>query len=249
MPPKPKPPRPKGPQPRKGQTTRPNTRLLFVLGAGVLVGVVAVALSVVLGGNKSKTPKNIKANLSAITGISQHGLVLGNPAAKITLTEYVDTSCPICQNYMLTTFPKISQRYVRTGEVKVEDRVLAFVGPSSARGRELVLAAARQNKAFQLAALLYQNQGDETQAWLTDSFAHTLAAKVPGLDVEQLFTEASSQAVAQAGATADSEAQTDGVTGTPTFVLTTKDGKRHLLGSGSPGFAPFVKALDHALAQ
>ena len=36
--------------------------------------------------------------------------------------------------------------------------------------------------------------------------------------------------------------------GTPTFLLTTKDGKRYFLGSGSPGVAAFVKALDHALA-
>ncbi|HXY16717.1 MAG TPA: thioredoxin domain-containing protein [Gaiellaceae bacterium] len=249
MPPKPKPPRPKGPQPRKGQTTRPNTRLLFVLGAGVLVGVVAVVLSVALGGNKSKTPTNIRADLSAVGGIPQRGLVLGNPKAKIRLTEYVDVTCPICENYMLTTFPKVSQHYVRTGKITIELRPVNNGWPSGGRGRALVLAAAEQNKAFQYDSLLYQNQGGETQAWLTDGLARAIAAKIPGLDAKKLFADASSPAVAAEAAKADAEASTDGVRGTPTFVLTTKDGTRHLLGSGSPGFAAFQKALDHALAQ
>jgi hypothetical protein len=47
----------------------------------------------------------------------------------------------------------------------------------------------------------------------------------------------------------DAEASDDQVGGTPTFVLTTPDGKRHLLGSGNPGLQPFQKALNRALGE
>jgi protein-disulfide isomerase len=220
-----------------------------ILLGGVVVGVIAVVLSLTLRDEKPKPTTNVTVDLSSVAGIEQNGLVLGNPDAKVTLTEYIDTSCPVCKNYVLGTFPTVSQKFIRTGKVKLDARVLAFVGASSPRGRQLVLAAAKQNKAWQLAELLYQNQGDETQDWLTDDLAQTLAKKVPGLDVSKLFTDASSASVAAEAATADSEANADGVQGTPTFVLTTKDGRRHMLGTGSPGYAPFARALNHALAQ
>jgi len=177
----------------------------------------------------------------------KHGLVLGNPMAKITLTEYIDTSCPICKDYVLTTFPSMVTAFVRPGKVKVEARALAFVGPSSTRGRQLLLAAARQDKGWQFAELVYHNQGDETTAWLTDDIARALAAKVPGLSVDTLFADASSAKIQTEATKADSQAQADSVSGTPTFVLTTRDGKRHLLGAGNPGFSAFAKVLNRAL--
>ena len=44
----------------------------------------------------------------------------------------------------------------------------------------------------------------------------------------------------------DAEAQATASAGTPTFVLTTPDGKRHLLGAGSPGIAPFEALRQRA---
>lgn len=235
-----------------GASRRPNTRLLLsLIAAAVVITIGAIALSLTLGGSDRKTTPVttvVGVGQALVEGIPQHGLVLGDPQAKTVLTEYIDTSCPVCKDYDLATFPAILERYVRPGKVKIESRVMAFVGPSSTRGRQLLLAAARQDKAWQLAELLYHNQGDETTAWLTDDYARALAAKVPGLNIDTLFADASSAAVRTEAATADSQAQADGISGTPTFVLTTRDGKRYLLGSGNPGVAPMVKALDHALA-
>ena len=224
--------------------------MLALAGAGCLAAV-AIVLSVVLGGGGKKAappPATIDADVAAVVGIPQHGLVLGNPLARVTLTEYIDSSCPICKDYVLTTFPGISQNYVRTGKVKVEARVLAFVGPSSKRGRQLLLAAAKQNKAFQFAELVYHNQGDETTDWLTDAVARSFASRISGLDIRQLFTDADSPSVQAEAVQMDEEAQSDRVGGTPTFVLTTPDGTRHLLGSGSPGIEPFRQAFAKALA-
>ena len=231
-----------------GAKRRPDRRLLLgLLGAAAVVAVIAIVLSVATGGHKTAVPTTIVGSGTLLDGIPEHGLVLGNPQAKVTLTEYIDTSCPICRDYVLATFPAIVKQYVRPGKVKVEARVLAFVGPSSARGRELVLAAARQDNAWKLTELDYHNQGDEQTAWLTDVVARAFAAKVPGLNIDTLFTDAKSAGVQAEAAAMDAEAQTDGVTGTPTFVLTTPDGKRHGLGVGAYPFSAFVTALDRAL--
>lgn len=242
------------PKPRPAPVRRPwreeggNRKLLLAAGGAGVVAVALIVASIAFRASGSNgTPATIDGNLSAVAGIPQHGLVLGNPKARVTLTEYVDTSCPICREYALTTFPAISKAYVRTGKVKVEWRGIAFVGPSSPRGQQLVLAAARQNKAWQLGELLYRNQGNERKAWLTDAYARALAAKVPGLNVDELFADASSASVKAEAAKAERQAQADQVPGTPTFFLTSADGKRHLLGTGFAGAAAFRHVLDLAL--
>ena len=221
----------------------------MLLGAAgtLVVAVVAVVLALTLTGGKKTAPTVVNADLSAVSGIQQNGLVLGNPLARVTFTEYVDTSCPICQEYVLNTFPTLSSEYVRTGKVKVEARVLAFVGPSSPRGRDLVLAAAKQGKAWQLLELLYQNQGDETKTWLTDDLVRRLAARIPGLDAARLLKDADSAAVGTQADSMDSEAQSDQVQATPTFFLTTPDGKRHYLTAGNYPPSAFAQKFDLAL--
>jgi protein-disulfide isomerase len=227
----------------------PRRTLLLVLGGAVVLAALAIGLSLALsgGGKKKPTAASVDADISAVAGVQEHGLVLGNPLARVTLTEYIDISCPICQDYVVNTFPQIVQRYVRSGKVKVEARVLDFLGPSSPRGRQLVLAAGEQNRAWQMIELLYHNQGDERDEWLTQDLAQALAAKVPGLDSAKLFDDASSSAVAQQATQMDVEGRQDQIQGTPTFVLTTPDGKRHLLGAGNPGLSAFESAFDRAL--
>ena len=207
---------------------------------------VAIVLALTLTGGKSKAP-TVTADLSSVSGIPQNALLLGNPTAKVALTEYVDTSCPICRDYVLNTFPTISAQYVRSGKVKIEARIVEFVGPSSGRGRELVLAAARQNKAWQMLELLYQNQGNETESWLTDDLARALVAKIPGLNVAQLLKDAASDSIRSEATKMDNLMQDDTVTGTPTFLLTTPDGTRHRLGSGNFPPSAFAETFDQAL--
>jgi protein-disulfide isomerase len=227
---------------------------VLALAAGVLALVAAaIVLAVVLtrGGSGSDTtvPANVTADLAPVAGIEQHGLALGNPQARVVLTEYIDTSCPICRDYVIGTFPTVSTNYIRTGKVRVEARPVAFVGPSSARGRQIVLAAARQDRAWQMLELLYENQGDETQEWLTDPLVRSLASKIGGLDVDRLLRDADSAAVQQQADELDTDMRDDGVNATPTFVLTTPDGTRHLLGSGNSPPEAFATAFDRALAS
>ena len=82
------------------------------------------------------------------------------------MTEYIDLQCPICQEFETTVMPDIIQKYVRTGKVKVEVRPWAFIGPDSYRGQAAMLAAAKQNKAFNYSPILYDNQGTENTGWL-----------------------------------------------------------------------------------
>jgi Thioredoxin len=120
-------------------------------------------------------------------GIPQRVNVLGRPSAPVTLVEYVDLQCPFCQAFETQVMPKLVARYVRTGEVKVVMRPIAFIGPDSERGRLAALAAARQNRLFDFSELLYFNQGAENSGWLDDAMIRRAAASIPGLDVGTLL--------------------------------------------------------------
>jgi protein-disulfide isomerase len=202
--------------------------------AGVLVlVVVAVVLAVVLTNKSgSSTPKNVPAVGSIETGlpgsadvqalykgIPQKGLVLGSAFAPVTMVEYIDLQCPICQEFETTVMPNIIPKYVRTGKVKVDIRPWAFIGPDSFRGQAAMLAAAQQNKGFNYASILYDNQGTENTGWLDDNMVTQAASSIPGLKVPLLLAQRKSAAVRRAAANVAAQAQADQVQGTPTIFV------------------------------
>lgn len=210
----------------KGGRRQASPRALALGAGGVVIVVVAVVLAVVLsGGSSSKKPAApVKATTTAavkklLVGIAQSGNVLGSPKAPVTLAEYVDLQCPFCQEFETQSMPTLIAQYVRAGKVKVEARPIAFIGPDSVRGREVVLAAARQNHMFDFMEYLYLLQGKENTGWLTDGLVASIAAAIPGLDAPKFQADRTGSAVKAQSQKLDTQAQADNVTGTPTILV------------------------------
>jgi hypothetical protein len=149
-------------------------------------------------------------------GIPQRGLTLGSTHAPVTLVEYIELQCPYCRQFETQVLPGIVKRYVATGKVKIEARPLAFIGSDSSRGRNAMIAAGIQNKAFNFAELLYLNQGDENSGWLDDGMVADTAKSIPGLNPRQLFAVRSSAVKHQAERFDREGSQIDG---TPTLFV------------------------------
>jgi len=228
-------------------------RALAIGGGIAVVIIVAVVLALVLGsgGKGGGLPKNHVAVGSLANGlpgasdvanefkgVPQTGTTLGWPFAQVTLTEYIDLQCPICQQFETEVFPDILDKYVRTKKVKVVMKPWAFIGPDSFRGQKVALAAAKQNKLFNFAALLYDNQGTENTGWLTDQMLYTIAASIPGLRIDPLFTERNSAAVKAEASQVAADANAQKVGGTPTIFLQK--------GAGKPVEVPLANGLDEA---
>ena len=152
--------------------------------------------------------------------------MLGSPNAPVTLVEYIDLQCPACQQFETQAMPKLLQRYVRTGKVKIEARPIAFIGPDSERGRAAALAAAEQNRLFNYMQLLYFNQGTENTGWLDDAMIKAAAASIPGLDVHAWSSARGSAAVTdQEKPVRRAGGMQDNVTETPTVLVGKTGGK------------------------
>jgi protein-disulfide isomerase len=203
-----------------------------------LVVVVAAALVLALSGGHSSAPSRAPAvgklagglpeavSVDALfKGIPQSGTTLGRASAPVTMVEYIDLQCPACRMFETTVLQSVVATYVRTGQVKLELRMWAFIGPDSSRGQAAVLAAAAQNRAFNLAALLYANQGGENTGWLDDGLISSAAASIPGLRVPELLDARSSAGVKAQAQGVEAFVRSDSVTSTPT-LLVGKSGSR-----------------------
>lgn len=225
-----------------------NPKVLAIAAAVVVLAGVGIGLAIALsGGGKSSTstlpavgnPANGLPGstdiASELQGIPQSGMTLGSPKAPVTLTEYVDLQCPICREFETAVMPDIIAKYVKTGKVKIETRVLKFIGPDSERGRNAMLAAARQNKAYDFALVLYANQGTENTGWLDDKMVGEIASSVQGLRVHDLFKVWNDSSIKSEGAKFDAQGAADKVPGTPTLYV----GK-----SGAKGEVVNLKSAD-----
>jgi protein-disulfide isomerase len=238
------------PPPRRRQAS-PRV-LIGSLAAVVLIAIGIVVGVVVLGGSGDSSSSATTTTLPSagdaqrlLAGIPQHGTVLGKPSAPVTMTEWIDLQCPYCQQFETQALPVLIRKYIRTGKLKVDARLLGFLGTDSQRGRLAALAAGKQNKLFNLAELLYYNQGPENTGWLNDDLLASAAASIPGLDAERMLSERNSGQISNEANALDAQAQEQGVNSTPT-ILVGKTGEQPKLVTPSDS-ATVARAINDAL--
>jgi protein-disulfide isomerase len=187
--------------------------------AAVLAAVLAAGL-VACGGNDTASSSDVSLpGATELTGIAQDGVALGDPGAPRTLAVYADLQCPYCREWDEGELPGIVQKHVRGGDVRLEFRGLAFIGPESELGLRAALAAGMQNHLWSLVNVLYANQGAENAGWLTEDSLRGFAGSIPGLDLDQLFSDMQSREVALQMERARASAAEAGVNATPSFQV------------------------------
>jgi protein-disulfide isomerase len=197
---------------------RPSPKVLIVAAVVLLTVIVSVVATVSLTDDADDAGADPGQTTARLAGIPQSGLVLGSPDAAVTMTVFLDLQCPFCRDFETTAFPAIVDRWVRQGTVKVQMEPWAFLGPDSTRGQLATIAAGRQGKAFDFAALLYADQGPENSGWLDDDLV-TEAGRALGLDMAKLDRDRASAAVVDEAEAVAATARRLGVSGTPTVLV------------------------------
>jgi protein-disulfide isomerase len=212
-------------------------RRLSLLGGAALLAAAVVAVAAIVSSGGPAAPKPEPVASSLLSGIPERDGVLGDPKAKITVTEFVDLQCPVCAEASRQTLPTLIDDYVRTGKVKLEARTLAFLGPDSDRAARAAGAAQEQGRLWPFLEAFYAAQGAENSGYVTDDFLRDVAAAA-GADPDKVVDGSSTQAIERANA----EAAKLGVQSTPTFAVT-KEGRTTVIGSGVLDPAALEKAL------
>jgi protein-disulfide isomerase len=229
------------------RTRQASPRALAVAGGVVLVVIIAIVLGVVLnkggsggGGSNAVTPADLHG-LPAIgsqnwpgalqgsqeandlfKGIQQKGLVLGDPKAPVTMEMFIDVQCPVCDDYEVNHLSTVVEKYIRPGKVQLHLQPWAFLGGAGSQsfsGRLGLIAAAAQNKGFNYAKVLYDNQGQEESGWLTGQMMANIAASTTGLHMQQWQTATNGPEAKSVASAVDELATKKEVTGTPTIYV------------------------------
>lgn len=189
--------------------------LAFAIAVAAAVALVGVAL---IGRGDSSRPA-VADPVVDLSGIPQDGRMLGSPDATVTLVEWADPQCPACRVYTEEFFPTVVDEYIRPGRIATEFRGFPFIGDESVKAYRFLLAAAAQDRLWQLQEALYRNQGGENEGWVTDELLRELAAEIDGLDVDQLFVDAERDDIVAEAEGAEAAGQDAGIPGTPTLEI------------------------------
>jgi protein-disulfide isomerase len=144
--------------------------------------------------------------------------------------------------------PTVVRDYVRTGKLRYELRLEAFLGPDSVRAAGAAAAATRANRLYQFADAVYHHQGAENSGYVTDAFLTAIAKEArvdPAAAVAGARTGSSEPLLKKASQLA----RQVGSGGTPDFYVRLASGR--LVPVNAPGLTPdaFIPALQQALAQ
>lgn len=173
-------------------------------------------------------------------GITQTGVVLGEPDAPVKIIEFADMQCPFCKQASEDVVPTIVDEYVKPGTASLEFVAIAFIGPDSERGAIAVEAAGQQDAAWDMAEALYAKQGGENDGWLSDDTI-TATAEELGLDMDAFQSAYQGDDAAQAILDNQDRAGGEGVSSTPTYIVEGPGGQEVVAGAD-------LAALEDAIA-
>ncbi len=271
-------------QAQKSAAQRKQRLQIIAAVAAVAVVVVVAVFAISSGGStKASANPNSTANKSAqahvstiLAGLPQPAgkqVMLGNPKAKVTITEYGDLECSACdyldtpsgwENGSLQAYQRsgsgvldaLIAKYAKTGKVNFVYKSLETatgngVTPNMWTTQQAAAnAAALQGKGWQFIELFYLEQGAEGTSYVNDSFIEGLAKQIPGLDYNKWYSDWKNnpQTSTEVGAEDTAGVNLDGGpthAATPTIYVTGPH--HHSLFIGTATLASVTAAVDKNL--
>jgi protein-disulfide isomerase len=171
--------------------------------------------------------------------VTSDDMAMGNAQAKVTVIEYASASCPHCAEFNNETFPAFKAKYIDTGKIHYVFREFLTPPNEVAASGFLIARCAGKDKYFSVLDAIYRGQkamyqsGDYRGALLR-------IAESAGMTEAQFTACTTDDAALTALNNRVQKAISDGIEGTPTFVI-----------NGKKMDAPeaTLAALDAAIAQ
>jgi protein-disulfide isomerase len=224
---------------------------LFSVVFGAAAAILAIAILVSSGGGKDAAPRAAAPfDVTAILhGIPQQGLTLGRPDAPVLLVEFADLQCPFCREFAAKSWPDIVRRYIRTGKVRMELRLVDFLGKDSTRAARAVMAASLQDRMWDASMRFYDVQGEENSGYVTDRFLGDVLGGIHGFDAPEAMKARSSSAVRDSLAAVHTMQSRYAVKSTPTLLIGSDDSDLSLISEGVIPADKLAQAINTQLLK
>ena len=189
-------------------TRGPTLLAIAVVGAIAAFVALVVISSATTGGGK----------IERIQQISAEGRTRGSATAPVTVIEFADFQCPACKRFAETTGNELEEVYIATGQVRLEFRNMAFLGPESVLAAEAAACANDQGKFWEYHDRLFEGQqGENRGAFSSERLVHF--AREVGLDEAKFITCMESERYKQMVLDETEAGREAGVDSTPTFFV------------------------------
>ncbi|MFE1167322.1 DsbA family protein [Nocardiopsis sp. NPDC058789] len=168
-------------------------------------------------------------------------MALGSEDAPVVLVAYSDFACPYCASWAQETQPELVERYVDSGDLRIEWREFPYLGDLSTTLSLGAAAAGKQEAFWEYQEAVFAQQDELKSADDPDAVLDGIVADL-GLDADRFQEDLDAERTSIEVGHDFVEGQQIGVSATPAFIV-----------NGDPimGAQPldvFVKSVDTALA-
>ncbi|GLF98177.1 DsbA family protein [Streptomyces yaizuensis] len=166
-------------------------------------------------------------------------LAIGSPDAPVVMNDYLDFRCGSCTTFAREIEPVLVEKYVNSGQLRIEWRNVPLLGEDSARAARAAWAAGQQGRFRQFRALALA-EGTETGA-LSESSLRKMAAKAGVPDPDRFSKDLHGRMADAAIVRDQAEAEEIGITSLPFLLINGQPVK------GSLSLAAVTQAIEKAL--
>ncbi|MEN5297287.1 DsbA family protein [Brucella sp. TWI559] len=180
----------------------------------------AAAAGIAFAGNASAQSRSADASVDAAK-VAEAGklkdMVYGKADAPVTIVEYASLTCSHCADFAINTFPKIREKYIDTGKVRLIFREFPF--DPRATAAFMLARCAPEDRYFPMIEVFFKQQ--QQWAGAADGEAALLQiAKLAGFTQESFKACLTNQQLLDdVRATMERGSQEFGVNATPTFFI------------------------------
>lgn len=146
-------------------------------------------------------------------------MAMGAVDAPVVMVMFADYRCPFCAQFSRTTEPRLVDKYVRSGVLRIEWRDMPIFGAQSTAAAVAGRAAAAQGKFVEFTRAVYADAPQKGHADLTAQALVDYATKAGVPDIKAFTAAMDDPAAAQAVAKDLDESTTIGVPSTPAFII------------------------------
>lgn len=167
---------------------------------------------------------------------------IGDVDAPLVMIEYSDYRCPYCGLYATQTRPELIERYVETGQMRIEWRDTPIFGEQSFDAAVAARAAGEQGKFHEYNHAIFELAEEGGHTDLPRERLISVAEQVGVPDLEQFKADLESPDLLAAVQADHQEAYSIGVNSTPTFII------GEIAVQGAHPTENFIQAIDEQLA-
>ena len=172
----------------------------------------------------------------------------GKVSAPITIIDFSDFQCYLCNRFVKNTEPLMNQSYIQTGKVALVFNHLPNRGFDSMGAALAAQCTNDQGIFWQFHNLLYSNQKAIDSGWVSKENLKNFASQIPGLDIKR-FDRCFDSEKYKSFVQKDIElALSFGFKETPSFIVENSNGSSQETMSGALPFESFKAVIDKKIS-